>query len=95
MDGGEEDRWWREVGVMPVDVFDELVAGRHGSFWHFQVADRLGIVCLYNAVDGRLVMFDAADGTWTVLPRVSGLDAEESLRWFGHVLEPGVELLQE
>jgi len=48
---------------------------------------------LYNAVDGRLVMFDAADGLWTVLPRVAGLDAEESGRWFGHVLEPGVELL--
>ncbi|XP_062211896.1 protein ABERRANT PANICLE ORGANIZATION 1-like [Phragmites australis] len=93
MDGGEEDVWWREVGVMPADVLDELVAGRHSSFWHFLAADRLGIVCLYNAVDGRLVMFDAADGTWTVLPRVSGLDAEESLRWFGHVLEPGVELL--
>ncbi|CAL4956396.1 unnamed protein product [Urochloa decumbens] len=84
---------WREVAVMPAEVFDELVADRHGSFWHFQAADRLGIVCLYNAVDGRLVMFDAVDGLWTVLPRVSGLDAEESGRWFGHVLEPGVELL--
>jgi hypothetical protein len=84
---------WREVGVMPAEVFDPLVAGRHGSFWHFQAADRLGILCLYNAVDGRLVMFDAADDLWTVLPRVAGLDAEESGRWFGHVLEPGVELL--
>ncbi|TVU33837.1 hypothetical protein EJB05_15648, partial [Eragrostis curvula] len=90
MDGGEE---WKEVGVMPAEVFEELVAGRHGSFWHFQAADRMGIVCLYNAVDGRLVMFDAANGQWTVLPRVSGLDAEESCRWFGHVMEPGVELL--
>ncbi|CAO2190495.1 unnamed protein product [Urochloa humidicola] len=89
----KEAMLWREVGVMPAEVFDELVAGRHVSFWHFQAADRLGIVCLYNAVDGRLVMFDAADGLWTVLPRVSGLDAEESGRWFGHVLEPGVELL--
>ncbi|KAL6839631.1 hypothetical protein ACP4OV_030570 [Aristida adscensionis] len=93
MDGGEEDLSWREMAAMPADVFDELVAGRRDSFWHFQAADRLGIVCLYNAVDGRLVMFDSADGTWGVLPRVSGLDAEESRRWFGHVLEPGAELL--
>ncbi|KAL6605819.1 hypothetical protein ACP70R_041472 [Stipagrostis hirtigluma subsp. patula] len=91
--GGEEDLFWTKVGLMPADVFDELVAGRHGSFWHFQAADRLGIVCLYNAADGRLVMFDSADGVWTVLPRVSSLDAEESCRWFGHVLEPGNELL--
>lgn len=89
----EEAMLWREVNVMPPVVFDELVAGRHGSFWHFHAADRLGIVCLYNAVDGRLLMFDVADGLWTVLPRVSGLDAEESVRWFGHVLEPGAELL--
>uniref|UniRef100_A0A0D3EPL0 F-box domain-containing protein n=1 Tax=Oryza barthii TaxID=65489 RepID=A0A0D3EPL0_9ORYZ len=68
-----------------------LVAGE--SFWHFQAADRMGIVCLYNAVDGRLVMFDAADGEWTRLSRVSGLDVEESRRWFGHVVEPRVELL--
>lgn len=93
LDDEKEAMVWREVGVMPVEVFDELVAGRHGSFWHFQAADRLGILCLYNAVDGRLVMFDAADGLWTLLPRVAGLDAEESGRWFGHVLEPGVELL--
>jgi hypothetical protein len=92
-DDKEEEVWWREVSVMPTEVFDELLAGRFGSFWHFQAADRLGIVCLYNAVDGRLVMFDAADGAWTVLPRLSGLDADESLRWFGHVLEPGVEIL--
>lgn len=84
---------WTEVGAMPEEVFDELVAGRHGSFWHFQAADRMGIVCLYNAVDGRLVMFDAADGEWTRLSRVSGLDVEESRRWFGHVVEPRVELL--
>ncbi|KAF8730389.1 hypothetical protein HU200_016964 [Digitaria exilis] len=95
LEGEKEAKLWREVGVMPAEVFNELVAGRHGSFWHFQAADRLGIVCLYNAVDGRLVMFDAADGVWTVLPRVSGLDAEESVRWFGHVLDPGVELLLE
>jgi hypothetical protein len=92
-DDKEEEVWWREVSVMQTEVFDELLAGRFGSFWHFQAADRLGIVCLYNAVDGRLVMFDAADGAWTVLPRLSGLDADESLRWFGHVLEPGVEIL--
>ncbi|KAF0916616.1 hypothetical protein E2562_007900 [Oryza meyeriana var. granulata] len=84
---------WTEVGAMLEEVFDELVAGRHGSFWHFQAADRMGIVCLYNAVDGSLVMFDAADGEWTRLSRVAGLDAEESRQWFGHVMEPCVELL--
>ncbi|GJN40273.1 hypothetical protein PR202_gb29468 [Eleusine coracana subsp. coracana] len=93
MDDAEENLLWKEVGVMPAVVFGKLVAGRHGSFWHFQAVDRMGIVCLYNAVDGRLVVFDAANGQWTVLPRVSGLDAEESSRWFGHVLEPGIELL--
>lgn len=92
-DDKAEEVWWREVSVMPTEVFDELLAGRFGRFWHFQAADRLGIVCLYNAVDRRLVMFDAADGMWTVLPRLSALDACESFRWFGHVLEPGVEIL--
>lgn len=92
-DEEEEPVGWREVGTMPVDVFDELVAGRHSSFWHFQAADRMGIVCLYNAVNGRLVMFDVVDGVWTRLPRVSGLDVEESRGWFGHVVEPGIELL--
>ncbi|GJN13113.1 hypothetical protein PR202_ga31448 [Eleusine coracana subsp. coracana] len=93
MDDAEENLLWKEVGMMPAVVFGKLVAGRRGSFWHFQAVDRMGIVCLYNAVDGRLVMFDAANGQWTVLSRVSGLDAEESSRWFGHVLEPGIELL--
>lgn len=89
----DEAAGWMEVGTIPAEVFDELVAGRHGSFWHFQAAERMGIVCLYNAVDGRLVMFDVVDCAWTKLPRVSGLDAEESRQWFGHVLEPGIELL--
>lgn len=93
LEGSEAAAEWTEVGAMPEEVFDELVAGRHGSFWHFQAADRMGIVCLYNAVDGRLVMFDAVDGGWTRLSRVSGLDVEESRRWFGHVVEPRVELL--
>uniref|UniRef100_A0ACD5YJ19 Uncharacterized protein n=1 Tax=Avena sativa TaxID=4498 RepID=A0ACD5YJ19_AVESA len=84
---------WLEVARMPMEMFDELVAGRHGSFWHFQAADRMGTVCLYNALDGRLVMFDAVDCAWTAMPQVSGLDPEESRRWFGHVVEPGVELL--
>ena len=84
---------WLEVSAMPMEMFDELVAGRHGSFWHFQAADRMGTVCLYNAVDGRLVMFDAVDCAWTKMQRVSGLDVEESRRWFGHVMEPRVELL--
>ena len=78
---------------MPPEVFDDLVAGRHGSFWHFQAADRMGTLCLYNALDGRLVMFDAVDCVWTMMPRVSGLGAGESQMWFGHVLEPGVGLL--
>ncbi|KAG8051783.1 hypothetical protein GUJ93_ZPchr0001g31051 [Zizania palustris] len=93
LEDSEVAAWWTEVGAMPEEVFDELVAGRHVSFWHFQAADRMGIVCLYNAVDGRLVMFDAADDEWTTLSGVSGLDADESRRWFGHVLEPRVELL--
>ncbi|XP_037469137.1 F-box only protein 6-like [Triticum dicoccoides] len=84
---------WVEVATMPSEVFTELVADRHGSFWHFQAADRMGTLCLYNAVDGRLVMFDAVDCVWTMMPRVSGLGAGESQMWFGHVLEPGVELL--
>jgi hypothetical protein len=84
---------WLEVATMPTEMFDELVAGRHGSFWHFQAADWMGTVCIYNAVDGRLVMFDAVDCAWTKMPQVSGLHAVESRRWFGHVLEPGVELL--
>lgn len=90
MDAVEEDLLWKEVSVMPADVFNELPAG---TFWHFQAADRMGIVCLYNVADGRLIMFDAANGLWTVLPRVFGLDAEESRRWFGHVLEPRIQLL--
>jgi hypothetical protein len=93
LDDGAAVGGWLEVATMPTEMFDELVAGRHGSFWHFQAADRMGIVCLYNAVDGRLVMFDAVDCAWTKMPRVSGLDAEQSCRWFGHVLEPDVELL--
>jgi hypothetical protein len=93
MDGGEEDLLWKEVSGMPTEMFDDLVAGRHGSFWHFHAADRMGIVCLYNAMDERLVMFDAANILWTPLPIVSGLDVDESRQWFGHVLEPGVEIL--
>ncbi|KAI4971113.1 F-box only protein 6-like [Hordeum vulgare subsp. vulgare] len=84
---------WGEVATMPSEVFDELVADRQGSFWHFQAADRMGTLCLYNAVDGRLVMFDAVDCAWAKMPRVSGLDVDESTLWFGHVLEPGVDLL--
>ncbi|CAM0883425.1 unnamed protein product [Alopecurus aequalis] len=93
LDNNEEAVGWLEVSTMPMEMFDELVAGRHGSFWHFQAADRMGTVCLYNAVDGRLVMFDAVDCSWTKMQRVSVLDAEESRLWFGHVMEPGVELL--
>jgi hypothetical protein len=93
LDDREAVGGWLEAATMPTEMFNELVAGMHKSFWQFQAADRMGIVCLYTAVDGRLVMFDVVDCAWTKMPWVSGLDAEQSCRWFSHVLEPDVELL--
>lgn len=95
LDWGEnsESPEWREVSILS-ETEEVFVVFTGGCCWlfHFEAVDRAGLVCLHNSLTNKVLLFDARDRSWVLVPPC-GL-APKDAGWYGHATEMGLEVLR-
>ncbi|XP_073106864.1 F-box/kelch-repeat protein At5g43190-like isoform X2 [Elaeis guineensis] len=81
---------WRLICFMP-DGFFRIFGGRRLE--HFWTVARMGIVCFYNTRDTTVLMFDLPARRWW-WPLPCPAIPRRRRFWFGHAIEPRMDLLK-
>ncbi|KAG9444130.1 hypothetical protein H6P81_015470 [Aristolochia fimbriata] len=85
-----DEKHWRLICFMPDHLFSKL---GHGNFTHFHVVDRQGKICFCRRGSALVLMYDLSQKVWWWLPPcpLGGWWGMNS--WFGHAVEPRIDVL--
>ncbi|XP_072971181.1 F-box/kelch-repeat protein At5g43190-like [Typha angustifolia] len=84
---------WRVVCFMPDEFFGKF--GHYsGRFYHFEAIGEMGMICLYNADDSQVLIFDLMERKWWWPPPCHLIPENRRRRWFGHAVLPSINLLK-
>ncbi|XP_068660614.1 F-box/kelch-repeat protein At5g15710-like [Aristolochia californica] len=84
------ERQWRLICFMPDHLFSKL---GHGNFSHFNVVDRQGKICFCKRGSALVLMYDLLEKMWWWLPPCPLGSWLGMNSWFGHALEPRIDVL--
>lgn len=87
------ERQWRPVCFMPDHLFYKFRLLSHGNLNHFSIVDRGGKICFCKSMSPHVLMYDLSEKRWWWLPPCPLGSSLRKQSWFGHPVEPRIDLL--
>ncbi|XP_077248789.1 F-box/kelch-repeat protein At5g15710-like [Tasmannia lanceolata] len=81
---------WDQICLMPDHLFCKF---SHGNLNHFITVDRQGKLCFCKSTSSLVLMYDMSENRWWWLPPCPLGSSLNKNSWFGHAVEPRIDLL--